>query len=145
MSPTKVELALAKRRANEQDRVNLAFYTKGADAAEVEVRRLAQADGPEWVLAELSLVLRDRAGALYAKPGDIVLMCQDVAGVPFFYSLRSARSYIAGAGIRPLDGWDKAFAIWRRQAGIGPAIGSAIGVFVGTAVGKVEEPFLKRL
>jgi hypothetical protein len=113
MSPIKATVALAKRRASEQSQVNSLFTTEGREAAEAEARNLSQAEGPEWVLAQVSLVLDNRAGGVYAIPGDIVLMRQDMAGVPSFYSLRSARSCIAGAGIKPLDGWDEAFRHWR--------------------------------
>jgi hypothetical protein len=118
----KTSLALVKLRANNQVHVNRLFHSEGPDAAEAELRRLAQVDrftfhGPGWLLAEISALVESPGATVYAKPGDIVLLAQDLAGVVSFYSVREARFCVAGAGIKPVVGWDQAFAFWRHHEG----------------------------
>jgi hypothetical protein len=122
--PSKEAAALVRQRAAEQVQVNKLYYQGEVNQAEVELRNLAQArgsefdhyGGPEWVLAQALAVVEVRA-EVQAKPGDILLMAQDIAGVVLFYSTRMARKCIAVARVKPLMGWDEAFAYWREQAG----------------------------
>lgn len=84
-----------------------------------------QAENPlfgehDWILGEVSTLVEWRA-TIYAKPGDVVLLAQDPAGVVSFYSIREACLCVAGAGIRPSMGWNEAFDYWRNLAGKDPA------------------------
>lgn len=124
----KTTQALVRQRANEQVHVNDLFRFEGAEVAEREIRRLVQVEneqrysGLEWLLGHAIALVEGLGRIVYAKPGDIVLLSQDPAGVVSFYSVRVSHSCIAGAGIRPLMGWDEAFAFWRRQAGKDEAV-----------------------
>lgn len=117
-------LAVVKLRAAEQAEVNRMFYREGATRAETELRRLAASeakeheryDGPEWVLGDSAAAVEIR-GQTWARPGDILLLAQDIAGVVSFYSVRIAHRCVAGAGVKPLMGWDEAFKYWRAIAG----------------------------
>jgi hypothetical protein len=118
----KPSLALVKLRATNQAHINKLFHSEGPAAAEAELRRLAQVDkftfhGPGWLVGQASAMVEGPGATVYAKPGDIVLLAQDLAGVVSFYSVREAHSCVAGAGVKPLVGWDKAFAFWRHHEG----------------------------
>jgi hypothetical protein len=127
MRPKATE-ALMKLRSTNQAHVNRMFYSDGANMAEVAIRNLIEtehANDPffghhDWVLAEVTDLVAWRA-TIYAKPADVVLLTQDVAGVVSFYSVREAALCIAGAGIKPFIGWDAAFAFWREKVGRGLA------------------------
>jgi hypothetical protein len=120
----KANSALVKLRSTNQAHVNRTFYADGASLAEVAIRDLInveQADNPhfghhDWVLAQVTAPVECR-GTVYARPADIVLLTQDIAGVVSFYSVREATLCVAGAGIRPFMEWDQAFAFWRERAG----------------------------
>jgi hypothetical protein len=122
----KTHVALMKLRSTNQAHVNRAFYLDGPVMAEAAIRALIEAeqvDAPffgrhDWVLAEVTGLVEQR-GTVYAKPADVVLLTQDVAGVVSFYSIREATMCVAGAGIKPYRGWDDAFAFWREKAGKG--------------------------
>jgi hypothetical protein len=117
-------LALVKLRSTNQAHVNRTFYTEGADMAEVAIRDLIEVEQGttpffghhHWVLAEVTGLVEQR-GTTYAKPADVVLVTQDVAGVVSFYSVREATMCVAGAGIKPFIGWDEAFTFWRERTG----------------------------
>jgi LmbE family N-acetylglucosaminyl deacetylase len=125
MRPKATE-ALVKLRSANQAHVNRTYYADGANMAEVAIRALIEAeqvDAPffgrhDWVLAEVTGLVAWR-GTTYAKPADVVLVTQDLAGVVSFYSVREAALCVAGAGIRPYMGWDEAFVFWRKKAGKG--------------------------
>jgi hypothetical protein len=124
----KAPLALVKLRSTNQAHVNRTFYADGADMAEAAIRdlvRVEQEGNPyfgrhDWLLGEVTGLVEWR-NTIYAKPGDIVLLTQDLAGVVSFYSIREACMCVAGSGIKPSRGWDEAFAYWRAQAGKDPA------------------------
>jgi hypothetical protein len=125
MRPKATE-ALVKLRSTNQAHVNRTFYTDGPNMAEAAIRNLIEAEHAnepffghhDWVLAEVFGVVAWR-GTTYAKPADVVLLSQDLAGVVSFYSVREAILCVAGAGIKPFMGWDQAFAFWREKAGKG--------------------------
>jgi hypothetical protein len=125
----KASLALLRLRAANQAHINQVFHEDGEAAAAEELRQLAQVEEPrlleragaKLVLGQISALVECH-GTTYAKPGDIVLLTQDMAGVVYFYSVRAAYNHIAGAGVTPLAGWDEAFALWRYQAGKDPAV-----------------------
>jgi hypothetical protein len=127
MRPKATEAVVKLRSAN-QAHVNRTFYTDGANMAETAIRTLIEtehANEPffghhDWVLAEVIGLVAWR-GTTYAKPADVVLLSQDLAGVVSFYSVREAILCVAGAGIKPFMGWDEAFAFWREKAGKAPA------------------------
>jgi hypothetical protein len=120
----KANEGLVRLRATNQAHVNVMFSGRGAHMAEIVLRELIEVEqGSEkhyghhdWVLGQASATVACR-GTVYAEPGDIVPLTQDIAGVVSFYSVREAGLFVAGAGIRPLVGWDEAFAYWRRQEG----------------------------
>lgn len=117
-------LVIIKQRAAQQAQVNRLFYSVGQEAAEYELRRVAvesasqydHYDTTDWVLGDVSDEVEHR-GQTQAKPGDVVLLSQDMAGVVSFYSVRIAHNCVAGAGVKPLMGWDEAFAYWRAHQG----------------------------
>jgi hypothetical protein len=129
LHPSKEDLAVIKQRSQEQMNVNRLYYSENWEEAEAELRRLAQVtateheryDGPEWVLGVASTIVESRSQA-QAKTGDILLLSEDIAGVVSFYSPRLGHRCVAGAGIRPLVGWDAAFQFWRSLTGKKPAL-----------------------
>jgi hypothetical protein len=124
----KATLGLMKLRTVRQLHINSLFHNQGEVACAAALRsqvqghdaKLLERVGAEMVLGACLGQVEAR-GTVYAKPGDIVWLDQDPAGVVSFYSVRAARSCIVGAGIKPVLGWDEAFAFWRRQAGKEPA------------------------
>jgi hypothetical protein len=111
-------LAIVKLRANDQVHINRLYKVDGQAAAGEEIQHLAQGEckGPGWILAETFELVECRAVTL-AKPGDILLVGQDMAGVVLFFSVRVAKLCVMAGGIKPLVGWDEAFAYWRRLEG----------------------------
>lgn len=124
----KANEALVKLRSTNQAHINRTFYAEGASMAEAAIRSLIEVEQIEdphfghhdWVVGEVSALVEYRS-TTYAKPGDVVLLTQDLAGVVSFYSVREALLCVAAAGIKPLMGWDEAFAFWREKAGKSPA------------------------
>lgn len=144
--PSQTALGVAKQRAYEQSTVNDLYRGGNVAGAEAELRYQARAqaskyeeyDSAVWVLGVVMAVVEVRDQTV-AKPGDIVLLSQDVSGVVSFYSVRVARKCVAGAGIRPLSGWDKAFDHWHHELGASSGKGTQALRFVARAIGTVEE------
>lgn len=117
-------LAIVKQRAAQQAEVNKLYYTGYTEEAQAKLRQIAQENAteyddyedPEWIMGDVSALVEHR-GQTQARPGDVVLLHQDMIGVVFFYSIRIAHQCVAGGGVKPFIGWDEAFDYWRSQDG----------------------------
>ena len=144
--PSKTALAVSKQRAYEQATVNDLYRGGNIAGAEAELRYQARAmaskyeeyDSAVWVLGVATALVEVRDQTV-AKLGDIILLGQDVSGVVSFYSVRVAHKCVAGAGVRPVSGWDKAFDHWHHELGASSGKGTQVLRFVAKAIGTVED------